>query len=406
MALDALTPTRRKVFLVAAILLAVTFTVSAAQFVGARDNVFPAGTPIGGDYVAFDVAAETAARGDAAANYDAEAFHAAVLDLGPQTEKPFRLSWQYPPTYYFAVAPLAALPYAVGYFLWIGVGAALFLVALSRVARDWLTVFVVAASPSFFHATITGQNGFLTGALLIAAAFGASSRPVLAGLAAALLSMKPQLGVLLPIAFAAAGCWRAFGVAAAGTLALGAASLAVYGAGAWVAFAQSLAAVSGQLADGVMPVNKMATPFAAFVYAGLPKEIAGALHAVFAAVAAIGVGLVWRRTPDQPLRAAALLAAVFLTAPYAYFYELILLAPALAVVARRAAADGWLPFEQATLAAAFFLPLFAISPREQPGLSVGFAIALLVAVIVLRRVARYDPALFRRGATAVSGAPA
>ncbi|MEL7239255.1 MAG: hypothetical protein AAGK78_10360, partial [Planctomycetota bacterium] len=54
------------------------------------------------------------------------------------------------------------------------------------------------------------------------------------GLAAALLTIKPQLGVLLPIAYLAGGYWRAFFYAAFGSIAFaGAATAAGLAAGFW-----------------------------------------------------------------------------------------------------------------------------------------------------------------------------
>ena len=386
-------PTRLRVFAAAAILLTVAVVVSIAQFSQVKDNTLPAGAPLGGDYVAFLAASEAMHAGQAGDIYAFKDFDKWVDEVGPPIEK-LNLLWQYPPTYYFIVWPLVFFGFAQGYVFFTGVTAAGFFASLRAIGADRLTLFVVLASTSVFHAVITGQNGFLTATLALLAAYFAKDRPIVAGLAAALLTVKPQLGVLLPIAFIAGGCWRAFFVAAAGTTALVAMSLAAFGADIWLRFYESLTNTSEKIGAGVFPVHKMPTPFAAAMHAGLPAGPALAVHGVFALCAAALVAYVWRRVDDQPLRAAILLPAIFLVAPYAYYYEMVIMAPAIVILAQRAIARGWLPYEQAGLAVAFAAPLFVPAPEARPGLGIGLVCVLIVLANVLRRIDADHPLTF------------
>src|SRR5262245_33747574 len=102
--------TRARVFILCAILLATAVGVAIAQFSGARNNMLPAGTTVGGDYVAFYAAAHAAAGGDAASTYNAATFEKKLLEVGPP-KKRYGLTWQYPPTYFFLILPLAILPF-------------------------------------------------------------------------------------------------------------------------------------------------------------------------------------------------------------------------------------------------------------------------------------------------------
>jgi hypothetical protein len=377
--------TRLRVVAICAILLATAISVAVAQFSSARDLILPAGAPVGGDYVAFHVAAHESANGRAAALYDAASFEAKLKELGPPKER-YGLTWQYPPTYFFVIAPLALFAFIPGYVLWTGIGAAAFFASLRAIGLGGVILFVILAAPSTFHAVITGQNGFLTAALLAIAAFLPDKRPIAAGLAAALLTVKPQLGILIPIAYLAGGCWRAFFVAAAGAIALGVASVAVFGIGAWAAFFDAALGAASNVASGAMPLYKMATPYAAARLAGFAPEWAGVVQAIFILAAVAVVAIVWRRVKDADLRAAVLCAGVFLAAPYAYYYEFVILALPAAIIAKRAMESGWLRYEQIVLALIFIVPLALPGEAKRAGFSIGFVLVLVVAGCVLRRV--------------------
>lgn len=386
--------TRLRVFAISSLLLSIAVGVSAIQFTTARDLILPSGGVIGGDYLAFYAAAHAAKAGEAAAAYDPAAFEALLHELGPERDR-YGLTWQYPPTYFLLLLPFAFIAYIPGYALWTGATAAGYLATMRGAGLKGLILFVIVASPSAFHAAITGQNGFLTATLLAIGALYPDKRPVLAGLAAALLTIKPQLGLLLPIAYLAGGCWRAFFVAAAGALALAALSIAAFGPDIWLAFMDGARGASDNLGAGKMPLFKMATPFSAALFAGLPLEAAAAFHTMLALAAAGAIGLVWRRVKDPELRAAALLTGVFFVAPYGYFYELIILALPVALMAKRGLELGWARHEQALVTLAFLLPLMLPGTSRQLGVSWGLIVIVTVAALVIRRIAHERPGTFR-----------
>lgn len=385
---------RFHVIAAAIVLLTTSLVVSGGQFLSVRDNLFPTGVPLGGDYVAFHTAARAATSGDAAAAYDAARFAELLNEHGPPRER-YGLTWQYPPTYYFLVLPLALFGFAAGYVFWSGLGLAGFLAALRGFGLPPIFLFVILAAPSTTHAFITGQNGFITATLIAAAALYADKRPILAGLAAAALTVKPQLGVLLPIAFAASGSWRAFAVAGAGALALAGASVLAFGSPAWLAFFEGASSAGDNLAAGLMPLFKMTTPFAALRFAGAPAELAAAFQIALTIAAAGAVALVWRRVKEAELRAAALIVCVFFAAPYGFYYELIVLALPMALLVKRAMRRGFFPFEQIAIAIVYAAPLYLPGDRVREGASLGFAIVLLAALCVFRRIEHEAPETFR-----------
>lgn len=383
------------IFAAASLFLIITVGVSVQKYSQAEDHVLPLGGVIGGDYVAFDAAAEAVARGRAAQIYDRESFEALLEDVGPPREG-YALSWQYPPSYFFFVAPLGLVDYIPGLILWVGLGAAAFLFVMRGAGASWLALYVLVASPVFFHAAITGQNGFLTAVLLAVAALYPDKRPVLAGIAAALLTAKPHLGLLLPFAYLAAGMWRAFSVAALGTVALIVASALVFGLDSWTAFFAGAGGAWESLILGLLPVHKMVTPMSAGILAGLPPNIALGLYLALTAGTVAGVMLIWRRVADSGLRAAALCAGVFLVSPYGYYYEMVILALPLLIVAQRGLQQGWLGFEPVFLALAFMLPVLLPGELNATGISWGLITVMIVASVVLRRIYHDDPDVLRQ----------
>lgn len=386
-------PTRLKVFAACALLLAIAVSVSFTQFANTKDNILPAGAPLGGDYVAFYAASHALNAGEAGDIYDQDTFYAWIEKVGPKAED-LNLLWQYPPTYYIFIFPLAFLGFAQGYILFTGLTAASFFATLRVIGADRLTLFAVLASPSVFHATITGQNGFFTAMLLCIAAYYPSKRPIIAGLAAALLTVKPQLGILLPFAYILGGCWRAFFTAATGTIAMAAAATAFFGIEIWLQFQEGLANTTDKFGGGLFPVYKMPTPFAAAMHASAPGNVALGIHMIFA-LSAIGlVAHVWRNMKDAPLRAAILVSCVFLVAPYGYYYEMVLLAPAVVILAQRAVANGFLKYEQYALIACYIFPMAMPAPEGRPGIGYGLLCVLLILGCVLRRINHDHPHVF------------
>lgn len=387
--------TRLRVVILCAVFLAISVTVAGIEFAHTKDFVLPAGPPLGGDYVAFDTAAEAAAQGRAADTYDPATFETLLKAAPPRRER-YGLTWQYPPTFFFLILPLAFLPFVAGYAAWTGGSALMYLLTLRQARFDAATLFAVVASPITFQAAITGQNGFVTATLLFVAAYYPSRRPIIAGLAAALLTTKPQLGLLLPIAYLAGGCRHAFMVAAGGAALLAAATTVAFGPEIWPAFLQGVTGASDNLATARLPLFKMATPFAAFRHAGAPAAIAASAALIMAAAAVAATAIVWRRTKDDDLRAMALIALTMFAAPYAFYYELIILAGPCAVLARRALKTGWLPYEQSGLLA------LALAAIPLPGGNVGHGVPLaaviagFTALLMGRRIVVEAPEILER----------
>lgn len=368
-----------------------TLVVLAAAAAWAAVHVFDAATGppglraglgFGPDLIAFRAAAELLSEVGPLAPYAAEVFVARTSLLFGAGDP--GLLYQYPPTAYLLFAPLAWAPYPVAAAGFVVASASLMAFSLRGAGWNRLGVALGMASPPVLLAIGQGQVTTLTTACLVTATTQAHRRPVLAGAAAAALTIKPQLGLLLPPFFLLIGARRAFAVAGLGTLALVGVSLALFGASAWTAFFDAAARLSDDMRHGTIgytPVEAMVSPFALAYAAGLPEAGADIVHWTLAALAG-GVALRSART-DRPHthKAAALCAASALVSPYGYVYEAALLVFPVGVLIQGACARGWRHGERATLAfAGGIFVLKGILPH--PDLVQWYALATLAAAAV------------------------
>lgn len=301
---------------------------------------FAPGAVIGGDYLAFYSASGLVLEGRALDAYNQAAFETALqANLASDN---LGLLWQYPPVLFFLIAPLALLPYKLSYWLWMFTTAAILAFALRRLTRDVqtpssasnLTLWVLMASPIIVGVFVNGQISLLTTALLVTAAYRPKTHWLLAGVCAGLLTIKPQLGVIIPFAYLAIGAWRTIGVAAVVALSIHGLSLFVFGAESFPTFLSALDRIQTQVATGGAdtPPYAMTTLFAQLRIWGVAGTPALWGHIAFAGTVIAFVTWQWRtqfRQGDQSLYLTALLcASAVLITPYAYAYELAALAPA------------------------------------------------------------------------------
>jgi hypothetical protein len=305
----------------AAVVFAIVF--EGAYFISVTPPFDPLGYLIGRDFVGTWMSARSVLEGQSVAWFDFDAFNAALQQLfGPD----FPLHHlTYPPHLLLFVWPLGFLPYLVAYATWCAVGFALYMIAAAKDERRTDRLVMLAISPAVLVNVFAGQNGFFTAALLIGGLSLLERRPIVSGILFGLLTIKPHLGVLLPLMLVLTGQWRCIAAAAATTIALLAATTAIFGADLWSAYVElSLPKQRDILeyASGILP-PMMPTAFMNVRVAGLPLSWAWAFQAIVstAAVAAV-VWTYWRRR-DPVLSTALLVTATFLVTPYIFNYDMV-----------------------------------------------------------------------------------
>jgi len=255
------------------------------------------------------------------------------------------------------VYPLAFLPYLVSLGLWLAATLTAFLTVLRRIAPHPLTPWLALAFPGTFQNFFNGQNGFLSTALLGGGLCLLNQSPWVAGFLLGLVSYKPHLFALVPVALIAARRWRALLAALVTAMLLAGASFLLFGPGVWAAFRENLGLAMTLARQGQLPTNKLVTIFGTLLQVGVGFSYALIIQAVVMVLVAAGVFYLWQRKVSLAHQAAALVLGTFLFTPYAFSYDLALLALPLAWLGWEGYETGWLPGEPGLLCLGWLLPL-------------------------------------------------
>lgn len=369
---------RGLVLAAAALLATMVAFLLAGVTVGAWWFLTPEGLARRHDFLAFWTAARLALGGDAAGAYDPGVFVAAYEASGGRGFA-LPLGWHNPPHFLIFLVPFALLPYPAAFLAWTAATALAFALAIRRVLPGLDGAPVVAlALPAGFLCAWQGQNAFLVAALFGLGFAALPTRPGWAGFWLGLVSVKPHLGLLLPVLLGVSGQWRCF-LAATATLA-GAvtASAVLFGPDVWTAFLGSIGATGAAYLGDFRP-DTLQSVYAIAARAFGPGAAAVAAHASVALAAAVTAVAVWRRDAPPEARAAAAIGAGFLLPPYVFQYDTVAIGIAAAFLLRLGLSEGWSRGDVALLLLAVSLPVTSILTRTGLPGPVGYAIVLLVA---------------------------
>jgi hypothetical protein len=244
----------------------------------------------------------------------------------------------YPPPFFLLSAPFAYMPALPGYLAWLFAGMLVLALAARYLRLGWTGIVLGMLSPPALYCIVMGQTGLFVSAALLFALGLAESQPILAGVAAGCLIIKPQFGLLLPICFLASRNLQAIWSGGTTVVLLCLLPTALSGFDAWhMFFCQNLPAASGLLtATAGRWQYTMVTVFMLCRSLGGSLYMAGLLQAFVSSAAALGAWWLW--SPGKAISAAEKIAAtvflVVLATPYAYIYDLSALAIALLILVK------------------------------------------------------------------------
>lgn len=333
-----------------------------------------------GDFYALWTSAVVTHQGDAAVNFDADALHLRQVAMGmnPHGYNPF----PYPPTLLTLLGPLGGLSLGVAFYVFMVPSFLAYLVAMGAGRwREWAWTLAACAAPASAITLISGQSGFLSGALMVGGLRLLPAYPTWAGVLFGLLAYKPQLGVLVPVALLAMGSWRALAAATATVLASVLVSGMVYGFELWPLWAHALVDYARRFPPvlGYMPTIQ-----ANAAMLGASPMLADALQLTVTLPVAVIVWRAWRQGPN-PRAAALLLVGTFLATPHAFNYDMPMLTPALVfyLLARR---EKGLDVGEAVALALAFLTPFLMKEFKSAGVPFSFApLGLMFALLAWPR---------------------
>jgi hypothetical protein len=252
-------------------------------------------------------------------------------------------NWGYPPHALLMLWPLGYLEYRPALVLFLAASFAMFAASVVLFRRE----YAPRANPWLLGLALVGyvllmvdatQNGFLSAAAILLGMTAMHRRPWLAGLAFAFLTIKPQLGILLPVLLAIDRNWRTVAWSVLFTGALVGASVICFGVQSWQAYLIDTLPYQRFVMThwtGIF-LQMMPTAFGSARALGLSAQLASYIQApVSIGTAALVLWLLWRE--PQPLRRAFIVVCgTLLITPYALNYDM----GALSVVAALLAISG------------------------------------------------------------------
>ncbi len=365
---------------------------TGAWFVMAKDGRDAQGQQLGADFSEVYAAGTFVNEGQPAKPYDMKTHFQRQRDIFGDTAAIY--TWNYPPYFLVVASILATLPYMVAFFVWMFGTLPIYLASIRGILDTPNALLAAAAFPAVYINFGHGQTGFLAAGLMAGGLVLLDRRPLMAGALFALLAFKPQYGLLIPLALAAGGRWRAVASAAVTLALMTLATFLAYGPEAWTAFRDSLpySRMYG-LEYSNTGFHKMQSLFAAVRMLGGPVPLAYVLHGALLAAVTLCVIGAWRGGADRRLKSSILMTGAMLATPYCFDYDLVMLGPAIAYMVAHGLERGFLPWEKSLLALVFVAPIIARPIAMAVHLPFGLAAMLALFVLILRRVAMDDIAV-------------
>lgn len=286
-----------------------------------------------------------------------------------QQELPFKtpgFNWSYPLHLLLLALPLGLIGYAAAYTVWsLGGLAAVTAIVAKQAPRAISPLIIIAltlTSPATLTNFMTGQTGFFTAALFMGGFyFARRGQQIPAGILFGILTVKPQLGLLIPFALIVLRQWKAIAAASVTALTLMGISLAIWGIEAWQAYLN----LNGLHLFNIhrdMP-DQPGSYLMASIYAGLRNSGASfglsiTVQAVLSLLTLVAVCRALHRDGLTDRNMLILCLGTVMATPYAHGYDYVMVAGAMIVYAF--SRTGAQPLSRDTVEYAAFSLLWAL----------------------------------------------
>ena len=380
---------RHSLFRITAVLYLIIIAMAVGAYFFNVDGLMdPNGDDrVGRDFVNFWSGGVAVWSGNAGVLYD----HAAYDNLISQYFGEFSTiyAFSYPPHVLFLLAPFGALGYIPALIIWSLGGVAAYVASAHSLFARKADRAILAFAPATLICLMSGQTGLYAAALLIGGYQLKDKYPLLAGMMFGLLTVKPQLGVLLAIVLLITGNWRTIIMAVTTTLVLISASANAFGAGLWVDFVSKTMPYQKQiLSEDFGGFDHMVPSAYKFIInSGGSDGAAWAAQGVVMVFCVLALLWGYLKGRNDRLKLALLCVLTGLFSPYVAVYDMPLytvgvLLLAAHIMGRDGPPAGWLshPFLWVVLLLAPYFNI-ALSPMHIP---FGLLCSLIVSVLILR----------------------
>jgi alpha-1,2-mannosyltransferase len=308
-----------------------SFILLFSLFMPVEGLVDRMGHAIGRDFINFWMAGYLTVEGRLSELYQFDRYMATLREL-VAPKSPF-MNFSYFPNALPLLAPLGLLSFPAGLALWSIGGLAAFMTAatgrfpFSR-PIDWKSLRLLLAAPATLLSLAMGQAGLLLAGLFVGGFRCYATMPRRAGVLFGLLSVKPQIAVIIPIILIAQGRWLVLAYAALTALALLWLSVALFGVSPWLAYmgqtlefqTQFLALEHGR----GLAVALLITPYSFLRALELAKLEAIAVHGAISLAVVMGVIATVRRGISAAETALVATLASMILSPYCLAYDLVI----------------------------------------------------------------------------------
>jgi hypothetical protein len=236
--------------------------------------------------------------------------------------------WSYPPSILLLGFPLAELPIGWAYAIWTLGTFAVFYWALRSLGFPTPIRLLLLICPAAWMNSIFGQNGALTAALLLGGLALAPKRPLVSGILFGLLTIKPHLGLLIPVCLLASKNYRAFCSAVVTTGLLLVTTSLLFAYDVWILFLTKTGPLMATIMEAHYPQPYHKNAITGFIFArwiGFDVFGAYAIQGLLFLAAAVTTIWLWRPSTEMDhIRRVCLTAVLAIIAtPYGYSYDTI-----------------------------------------------------------------------------------
>ena len=294
------------------------------------------------DFVQFYVGGMLVRSGQISFLYDWRTALAMMHEIAPQWK--FGLPMVYGPQVEALFVPLSRFSFLTAAAIWVAISVGTYLACCYLLWRTCPALSqnsslfwpLVLAYPAFFHYVIRGQISPLMLVCFTAAWFAfRAGRPLLAGLALGCLAFKPQFLVAIPIVFLLARAWKPLLGTVVGAAAQLALTWAWCGTEVMRQYVSTLVNLSRLVAaTETTKAHAQMHSLRSFFSLLVPwPNVALGFTLISAATIMVLAARTWRSDLPLPVRFSALILAAVLVNPHLFVYDLLVLVPALILLA-------------------------------------------------------------------------
>ncbi|WP_420964958.1 glycosyltransferase family 87 protein [Bradyrhizobium sp. B120] len=287
------------------------------------------------DFSCFWTAGAMALDGHAAAAYDWHQLRELILRIHPSlNQAPYPVDenptpFFYPPVFFFVAALLAQLPFPIAFWTWSAAKLLCWAVVVCAIRPGAVALLLAFATPPVLYDFLVGQSSLLAASLLCGILLTLDRHPIVSGVLIALLTFKPQYGVLLPLVLIVTGRWTVVITASLVIPVFILLTGLIFGWDTFVGFREAATFATQFHLTGGLAWYKLQSVYGVLRFAGFGYGLAMTLHIAVAGAVTIWVLIIWHRNVSFAVKAASLLTATLLVSPYFAIYDAAILAGAL-----------------------------------------------------------------------------